>query len=75
MASEKKGRGGGQSDVPTPDLKKEGEQFLKAFTKGARLTEEFMIEHERMQGKLRDLEEENARLRAQVQTDAAIHEL
>jgi putative methionine-R-sulfoxide reductase with GAF domain len=75
MASEKKGRGVG-SDVPSPDLKKEGEQFLKAFTKGGgRLTEEFMIEHERMQGRLQDLEEENARLRAQVQTDAAIHEL
>jgi uncharacterized protein (DUF3084 family) len=75
MASEKKGRGAGQSDVPPPDLKKEGEQFLKTFTKGGRLTEDFMIEHERMQGRLQDLEEENARLRAQLQADTAIHEL
>jgi len=74
MSKEKKGRGEG-SDSPPPDLKKEGEKFLRKFSKGARLTEDFINEHERLQGRLRDLEEENARLRAQIKTDDAIHEL
>jgi hypothetical protein len=75
MAKEKKGRGTGPSEVPPPDLRKVGEQFLRTFTKGGRLTEEFLSEHERLQSRLRDLEEENARLRAQVEADAAIHDL
>jgi hypothetical protein len=73
MAKDKKGRG--QSDAPPPDLKEEGAQFLRNFTKGGRLTEEFIVEHERLQGRLSDLEAENARLRAQVEADAAIHDL
>lgn len=75
MAKEKKAQGLGQSDAPAPDLKKEGEQFLRSFSKGAKLTEEFLREHENLQSRLHDLEAENARLRAQLEADAAIHEL
>jgi GAF domain-containing protein len=75
MVKEKKDRGAGESDTPSPDLKKESEQFLRNFSKGASLTEEFIQEHERLQGRLRVLEDENARLRAQVKADAAMHEL
>lgn len=75
MVKEKKDRGAGQSDTPSPDLKKEGEQFLRNFSKGASLTEEFIQEHEMLQSRLRALEAENARLRTQVKADAAMHEL
>jgi uncharacterized protein (DUF3084 family) len=75
MTKQKSDRGGEDSDTPPPDLKKEGEQLLRNFTRGTSLTEEFTNEHEKLRGKLRDLEDENARLRAQVQADAAIHDL
>ena len=67
-------RKGDRSDAPPPDLKKERDEFLQTL-KGARLTEEFVREHERLEGRLRDLEEENARLRAQLQADTALRDL
>jgi hypothetical protein len=75
MAMAKEKKGGAASDAPAPDLRKEGEQLLRNFTKGAKLTEEFIDEHERLQGRLRELEAENARLRAHVEANSAIHEL
>lgn len=75
MSKESKRRGSGQSDAPPPDLKKERDQFLQSFSKGAKLTEEFVREHERIQHRLRELEGENARLRATLEADAAIREL
>jgi GAF domain len=75
MAKDRKGQRVGQSDSPPPDLNKEREQFLRNFSKGTRLTEEFVQEHERLQHRLHDLEAENARLRAKVEADGAIREL
>jgi putative methionine-R-sulfoxide reductase with GAF domain len=63
------------SDAPGPDLKNERDQFLKKFTRGAKLTEEFLREVEQLQDRLRNLEAENAGLRAKVQADEAIREL
>jgi hypothetical protein len=71
MSQERKGD---RSDAPPPDLKKERDEFLQTL-KGARLTEEFVREHERLEGRLRELESENAELRAQLEADAALREL
>src|SRR6185295_3552038 len=74
MSKESKRRGPGSSDNP-PDLKKERDQFLQSFSKGAKLTEEFVKEHEQLQKKLLELEAENTRLRATLEADAAIRDL
>jgi len=63
------------SDAPGPDLKNERDQFLKKFTRGAKLTEEFLREVEQLQDRLRLLEAENAGLRAKVEADEAIRDL
>ncbi|HEY5960304.1 MAG TPA: GAF domain-containing protein [Polyangiaceae bacterium] len=63
------------SDTPASDLLKEKEQFLAAFGIGTRLSEEMISEYERMASKVRALENENARLRATVETDGAVREL
>lgn len=63
------------SDMPGPDLKSERDQFLKKFTRGSKLTEEFLHEVELLQDRLRYLEAENADLRAKVEADEAIREL
>ncbi|MCC6217259.1 MAG: GAF domain-containing protein [Polyangiaceae bacterium] len=64
-----------RSDAPPQDLRRERDEFLQTFTKGSRLAEEFLAEHERVQERVRALEEENARLRAQVQADNAVRDL
>jgi len=74
MTKDKKSRAGG-SDAPGPDLRDERDQFLRKFTRGAKLTEEFLAEHERLETRLRDLEAENAGLRAKVEADHAVREL
>jgi putative methionine-R-sulfoxide reductase with GAF domain len=63
------------SDAPGPDLRLERDQFLRKFTGGAKLTEDFMREFEQLQDRLRELEAENAGLRAKVEADEAIREL
>lgn len=63
------------SDAPPPDLKKEREQFLQSFTKGGRLTDDFVAEFERVRARVAELENENAELRAKVRADSAIREL
>lgn len=63
------------SDTPTPDLRSERDQFLKKFTRGARITEEFLREYEELAERRATLEQENARLRAQLQAGDAIREL
>lgn len=63
------------SDAPAPDLKTERDEFLKKFSRGSQLSEEFLKEHERMQARLQDLENENAGLRAKVEADQAVREL
>ena len=67
--------GSPSSDAPGPDLKTERDQFLKKFSRGTQLTEDFLKEHERMQSRLQDLESENAGLRAKVEADQAVREL
>jgi predicted nuclease with TOPRIM domain len=74
MAEDRKSRPAG-SDAPGPDLRDERDQFLKKFTRGARLTEDFLREVEELHNRLRDLERENAGLRAKVQADEAVREL
>src|SRR6187551_1555236 len=63
------------SDAPSTDLKTERDEFLKKFSRGTQLTEDFVREHERMQSRLQDLESENAGLRAKVEADQAVREL
>ena len=66
---------GTNSDTPGTDLKTERDEFLRKFSRGTQLTEDFVKEHERMQGRLQDLESENAGLRAKVEADQAVREL
>ncbi len=63
------------SDAPGTDLITERDEFLKKFSRGTQLTEDFLKEHERMQHRLQDLENENAGLRAKVEADQAVREL
>jgi hypothetical protein len=67
-------RKGDRSDEPPPDLKKERDEFLQSL-KGARLTEEFIREQERLERRLRELEADNAQLRAQLEADDALRDL
>lgn len=60
---------------PPPDLRRERDEILQSFTRGARLTEQFAAEHERMRERLLALEDENALLRAQVEADDAVRRL
>ena len=64
-----------ESDVPGADLKTERDEFLKKFSRGTQLTEDFLREHDRLQSRLQDLESENAGLRAKVEADQAVREL
>src|SRR6187402_1229036 len=74
MTKDKRSRGL-ESDDPGTDLKTERDEFLKKFSRGSQLSEEFLKEHERMQARLQDLESENAGLRAKVEADQAVREL
>src|SRR3954469_17788846 len=64
-----------ENDVPGTDLKTERDEFLKKFSRGTQLTEDFLKEHERMQSRVQDLENENAGLRAKGEADQAVREL
>jgi hypothetical protein len=68
--------------VPAPtkpgreDLLEQREHFIQTFfRKGAEITEELLHEDERLRRRLRELEAENAALRAQVASDDAIRDL
>jgi hypothetical protein len=74
MTKERK-NGPEASDAPGTDLRTQRDQFLKKFGGGAKLTEEFLREVEQLQDRLRDLEAENASLRAKVEADEAIRDL
>lgn len=71
MSTDQKGRA---SDAP-PDFKKERDQFLRNFSRGARLTEEFIQEYQRMLERVRELEQENTQLRTVVEADHAVRDL
>src|SRR6478609_8640836 len=66
---------GSDSDTPSTNLRTERDEVLRKFSRGTQLTEDFVREHERMQGRLQDLESENASLRAKVEADQAVREL
>ena len=63
------------SNSPSPDLKSERDRFVKSFSRGARLTDEFIHDYERLLDRLATLDAENANLRAQVTADRAMREL
>jgi hypothetical protein len=67
--------GAGTSDSPPPNLNEQREQFLRTFTKGAQLTRDFLEEFETLQKRVRELENQNARLRAAIEADDAIRDL
>ena len=67
MAKEHKTGSGDDSDSPPRDLGSERERFVQSFTRGSKLTEEFISEYERLLHRLQTLEGENATLRAQVE--------
>lgn len=64
-----------KSDHPH-DLTARREEFLRSFVRrGVELTEELLGENRVLQERLNDLEEDNARMRAQLASDDAIREL
>lgn len=63
------------SNSPPPDLRSERDRFVRTFTRGSRLTDEFIQEYEHLLDRLSVLEAENANLRAQVAADRAVREL
>jgi putative methionine-R-sulfoxide reductase with GAF domain len=64
-----------RSDAPAPDLRSERDQFLQKFTRGARITDEFLREYEELAHRMQVVEAENALLRNQVEAGDAIREL
>jgi hypothetical protein len=73
MTADKKGM---RSDRPLPELKKERDSFIQTFfKKGAQFTQELVNENSRLRHRLGELEQETAKLRAQLASDDAIREL
>jgi hypothetical protein len=73
MTADKKGR---DSERPLPELKKERDSFIQTFfTKGAHFTQELVNENTRLRHRIGELEQETAKLRAQVASDDAIRDL
>jgi hypothetical protein len=66
---------GPDSDTPSPDLRSERDKFVKSFTRGSRLTDEFIHDYERLLDRLQELEAENAGLRARIAADRAVRDL
>src|SRR4051812_45758390 len=73
MADEKKPSA--ESNSPSQDLRSERDRFVKTFTRGSRLTDEFIQDYERMLDRVAMLEAENANLRTQVAADRAVRDL
>jgi GAF domain-containing protein len=68
-------RGAADSETPSTDLKSERDQFVRTFTRGSRLTDEFIQDYERLLARLQELEAENAGLRARIAADRAVRDL
>jgi GAF domain-containing protein len=76
MTSKPRGRTKSGAPKPGPDLLARRDDFIQTFfRKGAQLTEELLKEDESLRGRVRELEAENAKLRAQLRSDDAIREL
>lgn len=69
------GEGSKIDSTPPPDLMRERDEVLSSFSRGARLTEQFMAEYARMRERALELEEENDKLRAQIEADDALARL
>jgi len=69
------GEGTKRNSAPPPDLMRERDEVLQSFSRGAKLTEQFMQEYSRIREHALDLEESNARLRAQLEADDALAKL
>ncbi len=65
----------GETDSPPPDLLRERDEFLQNFKRNSKLSDEFVLELERLQVRLHTLEAENASLRAKVEADHAVRDL
>lgn len=64
-----------RNSSPPPDLMRERDEVLQSFSRGAKLTEHFMQEYSRIREHALELEESNARLRAQLEADDALAKL
>ncbi len=69
------GEGTKRNSSPPPDLMRERDEVLQSFSRGAKLTEHFMQEYSRIRSRALDLEQENERLRAQLEADDAVARL
>src|SRR5688572_79447 len=67
--------GNAAKSTPPPDLLKERDEVLQSFNRGAKLTEQFMTEYTRMRERVIYLENDNLRLRAQLEADDAMARL
>ena len=72
MAEDKKTS---DSNSPPADFKSERDRFVKSFTRGSRLTDEFIQDYEQLLERLAVLEAENGSLHAQVAADRAVRDL
>ncbi len=65
-----------RSDPPPEDLKRERDTFIQQFfRRGAQISEELLLDIERLRVQVGDLEAENAGLRSQLASDTAIRDL
>jgi len=64
-----------RGSAPPPDLMRERDEVLQSFSRGAKLTEHFIQEYSRIREHAIELEESNARLRAQLEADDALAKL
>jgi len=67
MAKDSKPGSAVDSDSPPLDLQSERQRFVEGFTRGTKLTEDFIHDYERLLERLQTLEGENESLRAQVE--------
>jgi hypothetical protein len=62
-------------DSQPPDLVRERDEVLRSFPQGSRIAEDLGHELDGLRSRIRDLELDNARLRAKVEADDAVREL
>jgi len=64
-----------RTDSQPPDLNREREELLRSFPRSGKLAEEIVMELDGMRKRIAELELHNARLRARLEEDDAIHQL
>src|SRR5688572_5994093 len=67
MPKDLKTGSGDDSESAPRDLESERERFVQSFTRGSKLTDDFIHEYDRLLERLQTLEGENATLRAQME--------